>query len=152
VHGEAECFRFGLDPHRLGRQGAFRHQAGDHGREESRPLVDLARRNRPFLDESGQPTLDAVATHPLEREVGGRLVFGRGRCHARLVQSAPLLSAIEGASTSSGRALVRDRAVYLLLGANYHQAPVTNTAVKKALGVATDRNLTVIRAVVEGWC
>jgi hypothetical protein len=63
-----------------------------------------------------------------------------------------LLSAIEGASTSSGRALVRDRAVHLLLGENYHQARLTNAAVKKALGVATDRNLTVIRAVVERWC
>jgi uncharacterized protein (DUF1697 family) len=78
-----------------------------------------------------------------------------GRHYVSVLKVAPTpeaASVIEGASTSSERALVRDRAVHLLLGENYHQARLTNAAVKKALGVATDRNLTVIRAVVERWC
>ena len=34
--------------------------------------------------------------------------------------------------------------MHLLLGGNYHEATLTNAAVEKYLGVATNRNLTVI--------
>ena len=44
------------------------------------------------------------------------------------------------------------RAVHLLLGENYHEATLSNAAVEKALGVATNRNLTVVRALVQKWC
>ena len=37
------------------------------------------------------------------------------------------------------------------LGENYHEAKLTNAAVEKQLGVATNRNLTVIRALAEKW-
>jgi hypothetical protein len=49
-------------------------------------------------------------------------------------------------------AKVGGRAVHLLLGGNYHEARLTNVAVEKYLGVATNRNLTVIRALAEKWC
>jgi hypothetical protein len=42
--------------------------------------------------------------------------------------------------------------VHLLLKGNYHEAKLTNVVVEKHLGVATNRNLTVIGALVEKWC
>ena len=44
------------------------------------------------------------------------------------------------------------RAVHLLLGPNYHEARLTNAVVEKHLGVATNRNLTVVSALAEKWC
>ena len=41
--------------------------------------------------------------------------------------------------------------MHLLLGDNYHEATLTNAAVEKHLGVATNRNLTVVRALAEKW-
>ena len=48
-------------------------------------------------------------------------------------------------------ARVGGRAVHLLLGADYHQARLTNAVVERHLGVATNRNLTVIRTLAERW-
>ena len=47
---------------------------------------------------------------------------------------------------------VRGRAVHLLITDPYHQARLTNATVEKRLGVATNRNLTVLRAIAEKWC
>ena len=44
------------------------------------------------------------------------------------------------------------RAVHLLLGKDYHTAKLTNAPVEKHLGVATNRNVTVLRTVAEKWC
>ena len=49
-------------------------------------------------------------------------------------------------------ARVRGRAVHLLVTDPYHQARLSNAEVEKALGVATNRNLRVIRALAEKWC
>jgi uncharacterized protein (DUF1697 family) len=49
-------------------------------------------------------------------------------------------------------AKVRGRAVHLVLTDQYHQGRLTNVEVEKALGVATNRNLRVIRALAEKWC
>ncbi|MCW2851456.1 MAG: hypothetical protein JWM84_1120, partial [Nocardioides sp.] len=46
---------------------------------------------------------------------------------------------------------VGGRAVHLLLGEQYHTAKLTNAVIEKQLGVATNRNLTVIRALAERW-
>ncbi len=48
--------------------------------------------------------------------------------------------------------MVRGRAVHLLLGEEYHTARLTNAEVEKAMGVATNRNVTVLRALVAKWC
>ena len=48
-------------------------------------------------------------------------------------------------------ARVGGRAVHLLLDATYHEAKLTNALVEKHLGVATNRNLTVIRTLAERW-
>jgi predicted transcriptional regulator len=41
--------------------------------------------------------------------------------------------------------------VHLLLGANYHEAKLSNSSVEKLMGVATNRNLKVIRTLAEKW-
>ncbi|MEJ7795655.1 MAG: DUF1697 domain-containing protein [Nocardioides sp.] len=80
---------------------------------------------------------------------------GGGRHYASLLKDPPTASAtkaIESAGGDGARAFVRDRAVHLLIDGDYHSASLTNAQVEKALGVATNRNLTVIRALVEKWC
>lgn len=78
-----------------------------------------------------------------------------GRHYVSLLKAEPTaagIELIEAAGGDGARAVVRDRAVHLLLAGDYHAAPLTNAEVEKALGVATNRNLTVIRALVEKWC
>jgi uncharacterized protein (DUF1697 family) len=66
--------------------------------------------------------------------------------------SAALSRQLEELSTDRDIARVRGRAVHLVITDPYHQARLTNAAIEKELGVATNRNLTVIRAVAEKWC
>jgi uncharacterized protein (DUF1697 family) len=49
-------------------------------------------------------------------------------------------------------AVVRGRAVHLLYDKPYHEAKVSNALVEKVLGVATNRNVKVVRALAEKWC
>lgn len=60
--------------------------------------------------------------------------------------------ALEERSTEQEVVRVGGRAAHLLLGEDYHQARLTNATVEKHLGVATNRNLTVVRTLVEKWC
>jgi len=60
--------------------------------------------------------------------------------------------AIESLGDERDFARVRGRAVHLLVMDPYHHAALTNADVEKALGVATNRNLRVIRALAEKWC
>lgn len=62
--------------------------------------------------------------------------------------------ALEEQGRAGEHAWVRDRAVHIVLEHHdgYHQATMTNAVVEKRLGVATNRNLTVIREVVSRWC
>ena len=62
-----------------------------------------------------------------------------------------LVEAIEAAGKGEESARVGGRAVHLLLGANYHEARLSNATVEKLMGVATNRNLKVIRTVAEKW-
>lgn len=82
--------------------------------------------------------------------------FGHGGKHyislLKETPSAAALEKIDEASTAEEVAKVGGRAVHLLLGENYHEAKLTNAVVEKHLGVATNRNLTVIRALAEKWC
>ena len=68
------------------------------------------------------------------------------------VPTAAAITKLEDSITTDEVAKVGGRAVHLLLGDNYHEAKLTNAAVEKYLGVATNRNLTVIRALAEKWC
>jgi len=80
---------------------------------------------------------------------------GPGRHYVSLLKREPTAEAvrvIESAGSGDERAVVRGRAVHLLIGVDYHRATLENAAVEKALGVATNRNITVIRALAEKWC
>ncbi len=77
-----------------------------------------------------------------------------GKQFVSLLKEAPAPEAIERfeqLSTPDEQARVRGRAVHLLLGESYHQARLTNAVVEKHLGVATNRNLTVLRTLAERW-
>ena len=82
--------------------------------------------------------------------------FGHGgRHYVSLLKSPPsasAIAAIEARSSAEEVARVGGRAVHLLLGESYHEAKLTNAVVEKELGVATNRNLTVIRTLAEKWC
>jgi uncharacterized protein (DUF1697 family) len=82
--------------------------------------------------------------------------FGHGgRHYVSLLKEKPTAAAVrrlEETSTAEEVAKVGGRAVHLLLGENYHQAKLTNAAVEKQLGVATNRNLTVITELADRWC
>ena len=78
-----------------------------------------------------------------------------GRHYVSLLKEAPTQAGtktIESAGVNGERAVVRGRAVHLLLGDTYRDAGLGNATVEKALGVATNRNVTVIRAIAEKWC
>ena len=81
--------------------------------------------------------------------------FGHGgRHYVSLLKdkpSAAAMKAVEELSTAKEVARVGGRAVHLLLGENYHEARLTNAVVEKHLGVATNRNLTVIEALADRW-
>ena len=77
-----------------------------------------------------------------------------GRHYVSLLKRAPSAAAVarlDELSTAEEVARVGGRAVHLLLGEQYHTAKLTNAAIEKELGVATNRNLTVIRTLAERW-
>ena len=99
------------------------------------------------LAELGEVAADA-------EELAGERDDG-GRHYVSVLKEAPAQAAVreaEGRSTEGERLVVRGRAAHLLLGENYHQATLTNTAVEKLLGVATNRRDTVIIAMAKKWC
>ena len=77
-----------------------------------------------------------------------------GRHYMSLLKEEPTAAgrrAIESAGAGEERAVVRGRAIHLLLGPAYHTASLTNATVEKHIGVATNRNATVIRTLAEKW-
>ncbi|MQW76876.1 DUF1697 domain-containing protein [Nocardioides sp. dk4132] len=82
--------------------------------------------------------------------------FGHGgRHYVSFLKQEPdpaQVAAIEARSSAEEVARVGGRAVHLMLGENYHEARLTNAVVERHLGVATNRNLTVLRAIVDKWC
>jgi uncharacterized protein (DUF1697 family) len=77
-----------------------------------------------------------------------------GRHYVSLLKEAPTAAAVkklDGAGQEGERAVVDGRGVHLLLGQDYHTAKLSNAVVEKHLGVATNRNLNVIRTLAEKW-
>jgi len=77
-----------------------------------------------------------------------------GRHYVSLLKEAPSAAdvrLVEAAGTAGEVARVGGRAVHLLLEAAYHEATLTNAVIEKHLGIATNRNLTVIRTLAERW-
>lgn len=78
-----------------------------------------------------------------------------GRHYVSLLKTDPSPEAarrLEALGSERARVHVAGRAVHLLLGEQYHEAAVSNATVEKLLGVATNRNLTVVRALARKWC
>jgi uncharacterized protein (DUF1697 family) len=69
----------------------------------------------------------------------------------RVPPSAVDREIIEGQDFPGQRAVVRGRAVHLLFDIPYHEAKGPNAAVRKALGVSTNRNVKVVRVLAEKW-
>jgi uncharacterized protein (DUF1697 family) len=93
--------------------------------------------------------LSAVAAYAEQAGEGHR-----GRHYVSLLKDPPTATAVaklDGAGGDGERAVVDGRAVHLLLGENYHEATLDNALIEKHLGVATNRNLTVIRTLAEKW-
>ena len=82
--------------------------------------------------------------------------FGHeGKHYVSLLKEAPSAAAVkklEEAYAVEEVAKVGGRAVHLMLRENYHEAKLTNAVIERHLGVATNRNLTVINALAEKWC
>jgi uncharacterized protein (DUF1697 family) len=77
-----------------------------------------------------------------------------GRHYVSVLKDPPTASAVknlDGAGHDGERAVVDGRGVHLLLGQDYHSAKLSNAVVERHLGVATNRNLNVIRTLAEKW-
>jgi uncharacterized protein (DUF1697 family) len=86
---------------------------------------------------------------------GEELASGhQGLQYLSVLKDAPTAAAtkkLDGAGKEGEHAEVRGRAAHLLLGDDYHSAKLDNSVVEKHLGVATNRNLKVIRTLAEKW-
>lgn len=99
--------------------------------------------------------LARIAADADEVAAGGQPAFGH---YVELLRTEP--SPAEAAVIGSHgdrdlpgqRAVLRGRAVHLLFDLPYHQAKGPNAALKRALGVSTNRNVTVIRTLAATWC
>lgn len=124
----------------------------------SRARIETAL-EKAYLEEAGfaVPTI-VFTTKELTAIAAHAATLGECERHyVSLLKEAPGKAAIEqmeAASTEREVARVKDRAVHLLYhGANYgSDAKLTNAQVEKLLGVATNRNLTVVSALAEKWC
>ncbi len=65
--------------------------------------------------------------------------------------SASLRAELEGLSAGQERVRLSPRAVHLLLDGGYLDATLLKP-IEKQIGVATNRNVTVVRALVQKWC
>jgi len=122
----------------------------------SRPKIEAAL-EKAFAAEAGFEVPTIVFTQKELRGIAEHAAsFGHGgRHYVSLLKEAPSaadVKRLEESITTDEVAKVGGRAVHLLIGKNYHEARLTNAAVEKYLGVATNRNLTVVKALAEKWC
>jgi uncharacterized protein (DUF1697 family) len=121
----------------------------------SRARIEAAL-EREFEAAAGFAVPTIVLTQKELREIAEEAsTFGHGGKHyVSLLKEPPTAAAVkalEDSVTTDEVARVGGRAVHLLLGENYHEARLTNASVEKHLGVATNRNLTVIKALADKW-
>lgn len=80
---------------------------------------------------------------------------GLERHYVYLLKEEPpkdVVARIEDLTTDAGEMVVRGRAAHALLGPGYQAGGVDPLGAAKLLGVATNRNLTVVSAIAEKWC
>lgn len=112
-----------------------------------------------YLDRVGFEVPTIVFTTEAISEIvddAEEVAAGHGGTHyVSLLKKEPTAATvreIESLGDERDFARVRGRAVHLLVMDPYHHARLSNADVEKALGVATNRNLRVIRALAEKWC
>ncbi len=74
--------------------------------------------------------------------------------YVELLRTAPDEGARELIEAQSGPGqlfVVRDRAVHLLLERGFNELNPATAATRRAMGVSTNRNLKVVRAIAEKW-
>lgn len=74
--------------------------------------------------------------------------------YVELLRTAPDDDARQLIESQSGPGqvfVVRNRAVHLLLDKGFHELKPPNAATRRAMGVSTNRNLSVLRALVDKW-
>ena len=115
----------------------------------SRARIEAAL-ERAYQESQGFEVPTIVFTQSQLREVAAdaeRLSEGHaGRHYVSLLKSEPAAAVakkLEERSTAD---------VHALVGESYLGATTSNATVEKLLGVATNRNLTVIRALAQKWC
>lgn len=65
---------------------------------------------------------------------------------------ADTVAAVEATSSDHGEMVVRGRAAHALLRPGYEEGRVDPLRAAKLLGVATNRNATVVCAIAQKWC
>jgi len=87
-------------------------------------------------------------------ELAARHPAGHGH-YVSLLKDEPSAEGIEKLQAhgyADETVVVLGRAVHLLYDKPYHEARMSNARVEKVLGVATNRNVKVIRAIADKWC
>ncbi len=114
---------------------------------------------RAYLKRAGFEVPTIVFTQAEIREIvaeADRLTTDQGTNHyVSLLKDRPSAVAakrFEDLGDDDNLVRVRGRAVHLMMNDPYHQARLSNVVVERELGVATNRNLRVIRTVAEKWC
>lgn len=77
-----------------------------------------------------------------------------GEHHVAFLQAEPtdaVCAALESLEAPGERAVVRGRAVHLLLGENAHGSRLSNAVVERLAGTATSRNRRVVEAMADRW-
>jgi uncharacterized protein (DUF1697 family) len=80
---------------------------------------------------------------------------GLARHYVYLLKTEPTpeaVAAVEATASDAGEMIVRGRAAHALLGPGYTAGTVDPLAAAKLLGVATNRNHTVLAALADRWC
>lgn len=99
--------------------------------------------------------LAAIAADADEVLAEGAPEFGH---YVELLRAEPsaseraVIASHGGIDLPGQRAVVRGRAVHLLYDIPFHEARPPNAALKRALGVSTNRNVKVVHALAAKWC
>lgn len=97
------------------------------------------------------PELTQVAADATALGEASPAAYGQYVSLLKTTPSAADIERVEGLSREGERIILRDRAVHFLYDVPYHTAKVSNAAIEKVLGPATNRNRKVITALAEKW-
>ncbi|MCW2854934.1 MAG: hypothetical protein JWR52_549 [Marmoricola sp.] len=96
--------------------------------------------------------LRQVATDADELARGIGFEYGQYVSLLKAEPSAEATALIEARSGDGETFIVRGRGLHLLYDIPFNEAKTTTAQIERAIGVATNRNVKVIRELVELWC